>query len=164
MCFSWINRIAWPNRQQKYNNFLNLPNFFSKKYYSPCIFFFLVSFWIIMHIVDGIFSIVFWPIPVLTPAASRSCSLRLYKAFVWRMPPAAPHQRRPSLPSSPHQRCPSLPVAPAHRPFIALPSPVHRLFIALPSHLHHTFIARTLHSHCTYSLRTAHVVRTYFYV
>ena len=98
-----------------------------------------------------------WPIPVLTPAAERSYSLRLYKAFVWRMPPAAPHQRRPSLPCSPRSSL-------VHRTIIAPASHVHRSFIALPSHLHHTFIARTLHSHYTYSLRTAHVVRTYFYV
>ena len=98
-----------------------------------------------------------WPIPVLTPAAARSYSLRLYKAFVWRMPPAASHQRRPSLPCSPRSSL-------VHRTTIAPASHLHRSFIALPSHLHHTFIARTLHSHYTYSLRTAHVVRTYFYV
>ena len=90
-------------------------------------------------------------------AAARSYSLRLYKAFVWRMPPAAPHQRRPSLPCSPRSSL-------VHRTTIAPASHLHRSFIALPSHLHHTFIARTLHSHYTYSLRTAHVVRTYFYV
>ena len=95
-----------------------------------------------------------WPIPVLTPAAARSYSLHLYKAFVWRMPPSAP----------PISAAPLFPVAPVHRSFIALPSHLHHTFITRSSPVHRPFIARTLHSHYTYSLRTAHVVRTYFYV
>ena len=84
-----------------------------------------------------------WPIPVLTPAAARSYSLRLYKAFVWRMPPAAP----------PISAAPLFPVAPVHRSFIARSSHDHRTTIARSSLVHRTTIART-----------AHVVRTYFYV
>lgn len=57
MCFSWNNRIIWPNRRQKYYIFSNLPNFLLKKYHSPCIFFFLIIFCIIMQDISSLFVI-----------------------------------------------------------------------------------------------------------
>ena len=98
-----------------------------------------------------------WPIPVLTPAAERSYSLRLYKAFVWRMPPAAPHQRRPSLPCSPRSSL-------VHRSFIALPSHYHRITIAPASHVHRPYIALSLHVQPTYSTRSSYVFLRVNYV